>query len=171
MSSTSPSPLEFWSRIGSALAGTAALAALALGIRQKVTVGSYRTGVYIRIGTGGGAETWTRELRQLIRDTFVALRRRIEALLMYDPSPVPVDTGLLRSSLVVELGPRAETITLKWPVEYARYLWERGYLPGRHPGTVQRWDLAVTQLVAPLVLGAFADAARARGWKVREVAS
>ena len=72
----------------------------------------------------------------------------------------------LRESLVIEPTSDFSAIILRWPVEYARYLWERGYIPGRRAGTVQRWDRAAIRVVKPLVVEAFAAAVSTQGWSV-----
>lgn len=112
---------------------------------------------------------------QLVREAInAALNQTLDLIVSYlitsYMSPVPKDTGFLRSQLNVDIRPSAEGVSLilSWPnVPYAAPLISKaGTVNVRHPEDPMAenpWMEPSMRMVFPLVLSAFQSALTARG--------
>lgn len=123
-------------------------------------------GVGIEIDIGK-PDVKSRELRLILKEAFEIFSPLLYSIFRGGASRVPIDTGYLRSQVTINYTEDMSGVEIKWPVEYAAYLWEMDPgatgLPGRKPGTLKNWSQWAEAIATELILNTMVNVLNAHG--------
>lgn len=147
------------------LGGIALIALTGTGtVTSRVSTAPWGVGVEIDIAK---PDVNSRELRLILKEAFEIFSPTLYHIFRGAGSAVPIDTGFLRSQVIININQSMDGVEIKWPVEYARYLWDMdpaaSGLPARTPGTLKNWSQWAEMVATDLIVNTIARVLRRHG--------